>query len=97
MSCQCLQRLECCKIPYRRKAGSSTLTLMKPPSGFARRNAGCGFILGSKSCTFSNFLNRGTGPRGMSKVLADLGGRKCRGDLASRPNTALSCAVAELG
>jgi len=38
------------------------LTLMKPPSGSARRKAGCGLILGWRSCTDSSFLKRGTGP-----------------------------------
>ena len=39
------------------------LTLMNPPSGFALRKAGCGFILGSISCTVTSFLNLGIGPR----------------------------------
>lgn len=75
---------------------SSKLTLMKPPSGFARRKAGCGLTLGWRSCTDSNLLNLGTGPRGMSAV-PGWTGRVCRGDFASLPKTAFNCAVAEFG
>ena len=75
---------------------SRKLTLMKPPSGFARRKAGCGLILGWRSCTESNLVNLGTGPRGMSVVPAWTG-RICRGDFVSRPKTAFNCAVAEFG
>lgn len=39
------------------------LTLIKPPSGLARRNAGWAFALGFKSCVDSTFWNLGTGPR----------------------------------
>ena len=64
------------------------LTLMKPPSGFARRNAGCELILGSISCTAFSFLNRGIGPRALFGPCD--GGYRCRGVLTSRPNMALS-------
>lgn len=39
------------------------LTLMNPPSGFARRNGGCVLILGCKSAVLTHFSNCGTGPR----------------------------------
>lgn len=44
----------------------SNPTLMNPPSGFALRNAGCGFIRGSIAFDVDSFLNLGTGPLGAS-------------------------------
>lgn len=40
-------------------------TLMKPPSGLARRNGGWALILGCKSAVLETFSNLGTGPRPM--------------------------------
>jgi hypothetical protein len=72
-----------------------TLTLMKPPSGFARRNAGCVLTLGFKSDIDRTLLNTGTGP---------LPGGPCgiwdpclRGGFESFPNTAFNWTVAEWG
>lgn len=82
---------------HRVTSKSAWLTLINPPSGSARRNAGCGFIFGFRFCRLSSFLNVGTGPLRESPPPADCGGRIFLGDRVSRPKTALSCAVAELG
>lgn len=42
--------------------GGIKRTLIKPPSGFARRNAGCALTFGRRSCAVRIFLNSGTGP-----------------------------------
>jgi len=41
-------------------------TLMKPPSGLARRNGGWALILGFSSAVLVHFSNVGTGPRPMA-------------------------------
>lgn len=42
------------------KTGRGVLTLMKPPSGFALRNAGCALTLGCRSLTLRSLVNSGT-------------------------------------
>jgi hypothetical protein len=70
------------------------LTLIKPPSGFALRNAGWALTFGCKSVIDLIFVNSGTGPLPGGPVDCGTGRR---GDFGSLPNTAFNCAVAELG
>lgn len=70
-------------------------TLMKPPSGFALRNAGCALTFGCRSASVRTLLNSGTGP--LPGGPCDVGGPGRRGDVVSLPKTAFNWAVAELG
>jgi hypothetical protein len=72
------------------------LTLIKPPSGAARRNGGCELIVGSSSAVFATFWNFGTEPR---PIGGSCGGfvLVVRGDRASLLYTASSRAVADCG
>lgn len=45
---------------FKRENNGKTLTLMKPPSGFARLNRGCLVVLGCSSLGDLIFLNSGT-------------------------------------
>jgi hypothetical protein len=71
------------------------LTLMKPPSGFALRKAGCALILGCKSDRVLIFVNSGTGP--FPEVFCDVGGPGLRGEMGSLPKSMFSCTVADVG
>jgi hypothetical protein len=72
-------------------------TLMKPPSGFARRNGGCVLILGCNSAVFVHFSNLGTGPRPIGGSWGGFGFVDVRGDRASLLYTAFNCCVADCG
>lgn len=71
------------------------LTLMKPPSGFALRKAGCELIFGWSSDIDRIFVNSGTGPLPGGPCAASGGGR--RGDIGSLPNSIFNCTVADGG
>jgi hypothetical protein len=73
------------------------LTLMNPPSGFARRNGGCALILGCRSAVLLHVSNCGTGPRPIEGNCGGLGFVDVRGDRWSLLYTAFSCAVADCG
>ena len=70
-------------------------TLMKPPSGFARRKGGWALILGSRSLGCVTLRNLGPGP--LPPDVSCCCDRGILGERASLPKTALSCAVAETG
>lgn len=72
--------------------GETLLTLIKPPSGLARRKRGWLLVLGRKSEGPRTLRNSGTGPRGAG--MADT----CRrGDLGSAPKSASGLEAAEEG
>ena len=71
--------------------GRAEHTLMKPPSGFALRNAGWAVTLGCKSDTFRSFFISGTGP------LTVIVGATRRGDLGSAEKEPSMGVKAELG
>ena len=71
------------------------LTLIKPPSGFALRKAGCALILGCKSDRVRIFVNSGTGP--FPEAFCDKEGPCLRGDMGSLPKSIFSCTVADGG
>lgn len=74
-------------------------TLMKPPSGLARRNGGWALILGCRSAVLETFSNFGTGPR---PIGGSCGGlvlelEAARGERLSLLYTAFNWAVADWG
>lgn len=67
-------------------------TLIKPPSGLARRNAGCTLVRGCSSCT-DLIWNFGTGPR---PGTCDCNEPE-RGDRDPGPNALLGWELADKG
>lgn len=94
--CQRLQGLTSSHVSTFLRKQQEAPTLMKPPSGCARRNGGCALILGCRSAVLTHFSNLGTGPRPMGGSCGGLG-LVVLGERASRLYTAFSCAVADCG
>lgn len=81
--CQSLQRLLHTQSVIRtRKSQSPRPTLIKPPSGWARRKGGCVFIFGSSSAVLAHLVNFGTGPLPIGGSCGGFG-FAVRGDRAS--------------
>lgn len=76
------------RLVERKFVRKGILTLMKPPSGFALRKAGCVLILGCKSDRARIFVNSGTGP--FPEAFCDVGGPGLRGDMGSLPKSIFS-------